>query len=292
MSNTSPPVKLLFAESLADEIAPDWRYRLVLPYIQHSPSYQAVISKYRGNKVAANALPHDEQAILDVAYWLGILSMDTREKNADEARWLKFAKDNFYGYSKPVPSVGHTFTEANQSSLLASTDLDYPCIMLRVPLTLTMSDALKQIKNIFHFHMHEHGLQFGVPLPDGYIGQYKLEPSRFRRSTLVKGVDALTMYKAGTPLWKIGNELELSTKNKIKNDGAGMDQDELARRKRVLSIMAKRLVDTALLIAENAARGRFPCDKPFPEAMLDAYTRKAGRPVGSKRPKRINVRAA
>ena len=48
----------------------------------------------------------------------------------------------------------------------------------------------------------------------------------------------------------------------------------------------------ALLIAENAARGRFPCDKPFPEAMLDAYTRKAGRPVGSKRPKRINVRSA
>ena len=54
----------------------------------------------------------------------------------------------------------------------------------------------------------------------------------------------------------------------------------------VLSIAARRLIRTAALVAENAARGHFPCDKPFAEAQLDYYKRKAGRPVGSKRAKR------
>ena len=45
------------------------------------------------------------------------------------------------------------------------------------------------------------------------------------------------------------------------------------------------LVKIASLVAENAARGRFPSKKMFPEAMLESYERDAGRPKGSKSPK-------
>jgi len=35
------------------------------------------------------------------------------------------------------------------------------------------------------------------------------------------------------------------------------------------------------LVAENAARGRFPSDKNFSEAITTPYKRKAGRPTGT-----------
>ena len=291
MKKNKPVSRLLFAESLADEISADWRYGLVLPYVQHSPSYLAVKDMSSDKKAAAKELPRDHQAVRNFAQWLGILSIDTSSKVVDPTKWLKNAKANLYGFQKPIPSVAHTFTAENEPSHLISEDLDYPCIMLRVPLTLTMSEAVKQIKAIFNLHISENGLQFNSPLPKGYNGEYKLEISKLRRSTLVKGVDALAMYKSKLPLWEIGNELKLSPRNQIDvHRITSMDQDELADKKRVLSIMAKRLINTAFLIAENAARGRFPSDKPFPEAILDTYKRTAGRPAGSKRTKRLNVR--
>jgi hypothetical protein len=42
--------------------------------------------------------------------------------------------------------------------------------------------------------------------------------------------------------------------------------------------MASKLIHKAELIAENAARGRFPSDKSFPEAVLVSNQRKVGRP--------------
>lgn len=281
---------LLFAETLTDEIAPDWRYSLVLPYIRHSNSYLAVRDKHRGRKVAKDDLPSDADLVLHVANWLDILGIGTDIDLRNETNWLEHAQKSLYGFRKAIPTVGHTFTKANESALINSGDLDYPCIMLRIPLTLTMTEALSQIKSIFKSHATHYGAQFGTPLPDSHKGQYKLEPSKLRQDTLVKGVDALTLYKAGVPLWKIGNQLDLSANNKIKDDGVDLDQDELADKKRVLSIMAKRLINTAFLVAENAARGRFPSDKPFPEAILGTHKRTAGRPIGSKRPKRLNVR--
>jgi hypothetical protein len=61
---------------------------------------------------------------------------------------------------------------------------------------------------------------------------------------------------------------------------------EYSWQKEVLSIAARRLIRTAVLIAENAARGRFPSDKSFKQAMMGDYKRKPGRPAGSKRTKR------
>jgi len=57
-----------------------------------------------------------------------------------------------------------------------------------------------------------------------------------------------------------------------------LSEHELSYRKNVLSIAARRAIRQAVLVAENAARGRFPTDKWFPEAILSPYSRKAGRP--------------
>ena len=59
-----------------------------------------------------------------------------------------------------------------------------------------------------------------------------------------------------------------------------LNDHNLADRKELLSIAASRLIKTAALVAENAARGRFPSDNIFNEAITTPYKRKAGRPIG------------
>ena len=85
------------------------------------------------------------------------------------------------------------------------------------------------------------------------------------------------LVKSSSELKKAGIDLIL-----ISVDSSAATNDN----KLVLSVAARRLIRMAILVAENAARGNFPSNKPFPEAMLEHYQRKAGRPVGSRGPKR------
>lgn len=78
----------------------------------------------------------------------------------------------------------------------------------------------------------------------------------------------------------------LPTQNFKAEEFETITPDDIAYQREILSIGARRLIKKAALIAENAARGRFPCDKPFPEAIFYPYERKAGRPKGTKSSKR------
>ena len=56
------------------------------------------------------------------------------------------------------------------------------------------------------------------------------------------------------------------------------EYEQKYQQKTLISVAdCQTITKTAALIAENAARGRFPSDKPFKEAMLDPFKRKAGR---------------
>ena len=84
------------------------------------------------------------------------------------------------------------------------------------------------------------------------------------------------------PLWQIGNELNLvpsKTFNQKLLDSK--NAYKYSENKEIMSIAASRLIKNAALVAENAARGRFPNNRPFKEAILTPYEREAGRPSGS-----------
>jgi hypothetical protein len=284
-------LKPLFADVYVDEVdvLPDWRYHLVVPYMRLSSSHLAVRDKYRGLKVDKSALPKDEALVLQVADGFDVLSVEADDDQGDQTQWWERAGKYLYGYQNQIPSVTHLFAEANEAMRVRVGGLGYPSLALNVPFTLTMTEAISQIRRLFKMYEQDPDLHFGMELPDSYIAHVKLEPSRLRQDTLVKGVAALTMHREGLPLWKIGNKLELSLGSVIDETAAKLDQDELTARKKVLSIMARRLIKTAALVAENAARGRFPSDKPFAEAMLSDYKRTAGRPKGSGRELRVHV---
>ena len=118
-------------------------------------------------------------------------------------------------------------------------------------------------------------------------------PSKLRKETLTAGVDALKYHECGMPLWCIGNRLRLIPaksfdKREVNKDNAFLYSEQ----KELLSIAARRLIRTAVLVVKNAARGRSPCDKPFAEVQMDYYKRKPGRPVGSTRTKRCEAGAS
>jgi hypothetical protein len=285
-------LKPLFADVYVDEVdvLPDWRYHLVVPYMRLSSSHLAVRDKYRGLKVDKSALPKDEELVFKIADGFDVLSVEADDDGGDQTQWWERAGKYLYGYQNQIPSVTHLFAEANEAMKVRVGGLGYPSLALNVPFTLTMTEAISQIRRLFKIYEQDPDLHFGMELPDSYIAHVKLEPSRLRQDTLVKGAAALAMHREGLPLWQIGNKLELSSDSffdeKLMHT---MKQDDLVDKKKVLSIMARRLIKTAALVAENAARGRFPSDKPFAEAMLSDYKRTAGRPKGSGRELRVHV---
>lgn len=121
-----------------------------------------------------------------------------------------------------------------------------------------------------------------MPVRPSVAPKYSVLKNRIRETTLEAGWHALTyqrLHDQEIPLWWIGNTLNLILRQSFNQEQYDrLKSRELAERKRLLGIAAARLIKTAGLIAENAARGRFPCVDPFPEAQMSFFKRKAGRP--------------
>ncbi|QWD79446.1 hypothetical protein ICV01_07330 [Polynucleobacter sp. MWH-Spelu-300-X4] len=271
------------------DVVANWRYPLILPYITQSPSFIAVTKKHRGLKVPRAELPKDEKLVFEVAKKFGLLNVEYGFDDFFNIKWWNTTGKHLYGTKHAIPDIEQKLVKAGQTQTVKVTSEESPTIVLQIPTNLTATEAISRIRQIFYINRELFNVEFGTPLPAKYDSEYKLEPSKLRKDTVIKGASAIAMYREGMPLWKIGNQLKISPDHLIKDSDLDMDQDKLAEHKRVLSIMALRLVKTALLIAENAARGRFPLDKPFPQAKLKSYKRPAGRPIGSRRPKRISV---
>jgi hypothetical protein len=154
------------------------------------------------------------------------------------------------------------------------------CLVLAIPTNQTKQMALKQISAIVRAN------KFIGSKPKLVKPKYELIRSKLREPTIKLGTIALKMYQFGSPLWLIGNRLELSPAHHIElNDEGNPDPGELnlADKKIRLQILASKLVAKAELIAENAARGFYPTDTPSKHAIkFESKTRKVGRPSKTK----------
>ena len=160
----------------------------------------------------------------------------------------------------------------------------YQSLVFEIPLSLTISEAVKQVKKLAK------GYEFSTSIPKTLKPKYQLEKIKLRQKNLQQGLQALRMYKKKMPLWQIGNRLNLVPSQTIDE---GLLETKMAykysQNKEIMSIAASRLIRNAGLVAENAARGRFPNNRPFKEAILTPYEREAGRPAGSSTPKQKKV---
>jgi hypothetical protein len=252
-------------------VKPDPRYDLVCDYLKVSPSYESVMRKMAKQK-SPYPLPKDYKVVAQVVKDFGLIY------KMKEADWWDKVGKQLYGISAPLPNVKVLGTIDNSNQTIAANWNGIDSIVAELPLNLTLAQGMKQLrKQLVDFN-------FSAALPKQAAPKYQLSNSKLRIDTLQNGLTALRMYKRGLPLWKIGNELRLiPAQSFVEAELGTILENELGDRKELLSIAASRLIRCASLVAENAARGRFPSDRNFSEAITTPYKRKAGRPTGTKK---------
>lgn len=247
-------------------VVADSRYDLVCDYLKASPSYEAVMRKLAKQK-SPYPLPKDFKAVAQVVRDFGAIY------KMNEMDWWEKVGKRIYGISAPLPNVKVVGALDSENKELTNKWNGVNSVVAELPLNLTLPQALKQLRKQLASY------QFSAALPKQTAPLYQLSNSKLRIDTLQNGLTALRLYKKGLPLWGIGNQLRLiPAQSFLEDELAKIDANELADRKEILSIAASRLIKTAALVAENAARGRFPSDKVFSEAITAPYKRKAGRP--------------
>ena len=265
--------------------AKDWRYEALVDYLKLSPSYKIVCEWARkGQKVLPAHAPKDWKRLVKTYEDFGDVW------RIPESRWWDSRGRELFGIKAAkfqTFTVGNSDKNAliNSQSLLDSQmlweDMAMPdFLVLAIPTNQTKQMALKQINAIVRAN------SFISSKPKLVKPKYELIRSKLREPTIKLGTMALKMYHKGSPLWAIGNYLELSPAHVIELDEDGnlsADELNLAEKKIRLGIMASKLINKAELIAENAARGLYPTDAPCRYAIkFESKTRKAGRPANTK----------
>jgi len=261
--------------------ASDWRYEALVDYLKLSPSYKLVCEWARkGSKAIPKNAPKD---------WK--LLVKTYENFGDvwripESRWWDIRGKALFGI-KAAKTQTFAIGNSDEAALINSKtavksqkmwqDMGKPeCLVLAIPTNQTKQMALKQISAIVRANT------FVSSNPKLVKSKYELIRSKLREPTIKLGTIALKIYRNGSPLWMIGNQLYLSPAHHIELDEDGhpsTNELNLSEKKVRLQILASKLVAKAELIAENAARGFYPTDTPCRHAIkFESATRKVGRP--------------
>jgi hypothetical protein len=248
----------------------DWRYELLHDYLRESPSYQLACRFMSANgKGRPKNAPSDWPAVLKLYKDFGDVF------RIREDVWWRTTGRDLYDIKIKDPCVlnlGITERSLDALSMDEHSELEWDLmnrprsLLIAVPTVLTKKEAMTQFAAILKAQ------EFRTDAEP--VAKYQLTKSKLQRNTLAIGPLALRAYKRDMPLWKIGYKFKLSP-SAVSDIDIGK---EVSIKKGYLSILASKLIHKAELIAENAARGRFPSDKLFLEAVLMSKQRKVGRP--------------
>jgi hypothetical protein len=279
---------------------PDYRYWAMYEFVHLSPSFRAVLAKVQRRK-SPFPMPKDAAVVREVVkdFYLEVGNdtpttkrlkklMDDKYGRIDNdvedvplaTDWWEVRGKHLFGIPAPAPSV-RVFGPLTMSQ--AKLELEWfksDSVVAQISLGQPLKEALKQLKlNLSKFNFSARNIQ-------AQATKYTFADCPIRRPSLGMALEVLRWYQMDPrkfPVWWIGNHCGVTRTLSFTQEQEGrISAEELAYRKTRLHIATSRVLKTALLISENAARGRFPCIEPFPEAQLDAYRRKAGRPIRKK----------
>jgi hypothetical protein len=250
----------------------DWRYELLVDYLKLSPTYQA-ICKSKGKpikdapkdwgKVAKTYADFRDVFAIRESDWfreIGMPLFGLKARQSEAFVVSEESKDDFLA-AHEVVKAKHAWEE------MARPDT----VVLAIPRNQTKQQTLKQVTALIR------SMEFASSKELDTKPKYQLLRSKLQKDTIALGVDALKMYRKGIPLWQIGYKLGLSP-----DSCADIDANkDIGYNKQYLSIATSKLIRKAESIAENAARGLFPTDKPL-KAAPTRLARKVGRPKKSK----------
>lgn len=256
-------------------VRPTVGYELMFEYLRVSPSYElARKANEEGLSDEEKAgLPSDFDQVLHTYALLGNV-----QKVLYRAWWLKRGLRVFGNpYSKPkthllynLPSgedVGAGQVSANLSSYLTDIRRNEglsPAMLVAIPLGIRRSEIHKQIDAMLATYVQSETQEELKP-------QIVLVGKRLRAKVLLNGL-RLIWIRAAKPkweYWRLGAKagisktyspvLDAGAKRKTTNAIEQVDRDMMTR-------ITYRAMIKFENIAENAARGRFPCDDPVEKA--------------------------
>jgi hypothetical protein len=126
------------------------------------------------------------------------------------------------------------------------------CLLVSIPMGLTRVTALKQLKAIL-----DAASPISPPLP---ASPYELVNNKLQKGRLMRGLRLVYM-KAARPkeeMWRAAARAKVSTVHRSLNPLAERKDSKEVEARRIVTIMASRLMSDTHAIAENAARGIFP----------------------------------
>lgn len=269
---------------------PDYRYAAMYEFVHLSPSFQAVLARRLGVPTpypqpmdAAAVEPTVDNFYVPRGQLTPRTSRALRDDPDDAALalvddWWDAQGKRLFGVpapDRPVRVYG-SLTRSNPRRTVELTRGQSDSLVVQISLGQSRDDAIRALKKALD------QFTFGGGKQSVHTPQYVFATSRIRPSSLGIAAEVLRMYQYTQdmyPVWWIGNHCHVTRTLSFTQEQALRFTDaELAYRKRRLHIATSRILQTALLIAENAARGRFPCVAPFKEAQLDALRRRPGRP--------------
>ncbi len=251
---------------------PTAAFMLMFEFLRLSPSYElARVHRTTGlSKEQKKTLPSDFKQVLATYDRLG----DVRTA-LFRGWWINRGLPAFGNpYSKPIvhkiaslrPNqevmLADVSNELNQFLIDTRSDEGLTeSLLVSIPLGGRRSDVLKQINKLL-----EQNPPTKVKLPNPTT-QLKLMGQRLHANVLLRGM-RLLLIKAAKPKWenwRLGAYTKLSPSyaleldyNGPKKTASAIEQDDRIIMGKITSRALKRFEH----MAENAARGRFPCDKP------------------------------
>ena len=251
-------------------------YMLWFEYLKISPSYALARKKRVGLWTAADEakVPADFDAVLKVYDDLG----DIRSLSF-KAWWLNTAID-FFGYRGAKPAVTRVSvlrhgTDRLADKMIANTHSyvggpwakqgEPTAVVLAIPIGLPKAQIAKQVAALLDKHSAEISALGSSP-PKYCLDRRKLDSTSLFKYLMCVWIKAKFPKAA---LWRIGVQAKVSStySGRLKPDAA-LEAHQQIEDRNALKILTSRAISRGLMIAENAARGRFPTyvrpDHPTP----------------------------
>lgn len=271
-------IKLPWTLRGSDFVAEGWHseptaaYQLMFEFLRISPSYElARKSRTLGLTKAEQALlPPDFSEVLKTYDLIGDVNCVLFRQ-----WWLNKGLHVFGNpYTKPklheiamfkngeetdamavASKLKSQFSELRQAEGLSAS------LIVAIPLQLKRSEILRRVRHILDLYKEKEIGQAEQP-------KIKLMGKRFHANAMYKGL-RLLWFKSAKPnweLWRLGAKSQISDSySKVLNPSAPRKPNDAIEMddRIVMSKITFRALQRFELIAENAARGKFPCSDPI-----------------------------
>ena len=249
----------------------DWRYPHLFDFLQISPSYRLAHLIATGKiERGRRPLPADFEEVERTYYAFGSVY-----RTYFGEWWFKVAQFRFGVSAVPMP---HTFLrlkhleeapadpqEAIRTALLRYTEIERPsegmpaALLVAIPVSRDRQRVLNEIKALIE-------REFGPENQDTAGLTAKLINNKMRENTLILAMRVL-LARASIPkakLYQVGNHMKVAPHYWTDEQIRRRDDEAVEKKRRMMEIVTARHLQRAYVIAENAARGRFPCLDPLP----------------------------